>query len=260
MSYLDARETIPTVQTYLRVSTEAQVEKFSFLPRKSLPGRSQPSTDGKSSRSTGTKDFRVAGLKSGQNFSSCSRMLPNGFQRGVVTDFDRLARPDNLRDLGRIQEVFIEHDVKIVTLSDVIDLSDDDQWFVSSLLGIVGAKEKKKIVSRMKRGIQAKKEAGGFYGGIPPPLHLRATGGMDKENLPFARLQTSTRGKRGRSISATTGGWYARGVGGPDAGGDGALDADAGRRLREARLLSPPRLRTERESFPSFGSSISKAV
>jgi hypothetical protein len=31
-------------------------------------------------------------------------------------------------------------------------------------------------------------------------------------------------------------------------------------RLREARLLSPPRLRTERESFPSFGSSISKAV
>jgi hypothetical protein len=31
-------------------------------------------------------------------------------------------------------------------------------------------------------------------------------------------------------------------------------------RLREARLLSPPRLRTERESFPSFGSSISKAM
>ena len=31
-------------------------------------------------------------------------------------------------------------------------------------------------------------------------------------------------------------------------------------RLREARLLLPPRLRTERESFPSFGSSLSKAV
>src|SRR5919199_2160308 len=32
------------------------------------------------------------------------------------------------------------------------------------------------------------------------------------------------------------------------------------RRLREARLLSPPRLRTGRESFPSSSSSISKAV
>ena len=58
--------------------------------------------------------------------------------------------------------MFIQHDIKIVTLSDVIDLSNDDQWFLSSLLGIVGAKEKKKIVARMKRGIQAKKEAGWF--------------------------------------------------------------------------------------------------
>jgi hypothetical protein len=32
------------------------------------------------------------------------------------------------------------------------------------------------------------------------------------------------------------------------------------RRLREARLLSPPRLRTGRESFPSSSSSVSKAV
>ena len=90
------------------------------------------------------------------------------FDAVVVTDFDRLTRPDNLKDLGSIQEVFIKHDIKIVTLSDVIDLSDDDQWFLSSLLGIVAAKEKKKLVARMKRGIQAKKEAGGFYGGIPP--------------------------------------------------------------------------------------------
>src|SRR5947207_1234865 len=90
------------------------------------------------------------------------------FDAVVVTDFDRLARPDNLKDLGRIQEVFIEHNVKIVTLSDIIDLSDDDQWFVSSLLGIVAAKEQKKIISRMKRGIEAKKEAGWFYGGIAP--------------------------------------------------------------------------------------------
>ena len=101
-------------------------------------------------------------------FSLLQDAAKRRFDAVVVTDFDRLTRPDNLRDLGRIQEVFIQHDIKIVTLSDVIDLSNDDQWFLSSLLGIVGAKEKKKIVARMKRGIQAKKEAGGFYGGIAP--------------------------------------------------------------------------------------------
>ena len=34
------------------------------------------------------------------------------------------------------------------------------------------------------------------------------------------------------------------------------LNADYGCRLREARFLSPPRLRTGRESFPSSGSSM----
>jgi site-specific DNA recombinase len=119
------------------------------------------------------------------------------FNAVIVTDFDRLTRPDNLRDLGRIQEVFIQHDIKIVTLSDVIDLSNDDQWFLSSLLGIVGAKEKKKIVARMKRGIQAKKEAGGFYGGIAPSGYCWDGHG----GLALREVTESYEGKKGQKYT-----------------------------------------------------------
>ncbi len=180
MSYLDVRETITTVVTYLRVSTEAQVEKFS-LPAQDKLTREVAARYGWEI----VKVYRDEGFSGGliekrpAFFALLQDAAKRRFNAVVVTDFDRLTRPDNLRDLGRIQEAFIQHDIKIVTLSDVIDLSNDDQWFLSSLLGIVGAKEKKKIVARMKRGIQAKKEAGWFYGGIAPSgYHWDGQGGL----------------------------------------------------------------------------------
>jgi len=169
MSYLDARQTITTVVTYIRVSTEAQAEKFS-LPAQDNLTREVAAQHGwnilKVYRDEGFSGSLIE--KRPAFFALLQDAAKRRFDAVIVTDFDRLTRPDNLRDLGRIQEVFIEHDIKIVTLSGVIDLSNDDQWFLSSLLGIVGAKERKKIVARMKRGIQAKKEAGWFYGGIAP--------------------------------------------------------------------------------------------
>jgi len=169
MSYFDTLQSIKTVITYLRVSTERQVEKFS-LPAQDKLTRELAAKHGweiyKVYRDEG---YSGSWIEKRPAFSALLEdVARQRFDAVVVTDFDRLTRPDNLKDLGRIQEVFIQHNVKIVTLSDMIDLSDDDQWFLSSLLGIVGAKEKKKLIARMKRGIQAKKEAGEFYGGIPP--------------------------------------------------------------------------------------------
>jgi site-specific DNA recombinase len=169
MSYLDTVQSIKRAALYVRVSTDMQAEKFS-LPAQEKLTRELASKHGweivKTYRDEG---FSGSWIEKRPQFSTLLQEAgAKKFDAVVVTDFDRLARPDNLKDLGRIQEVFIEHNVKIVTLSDIIDLSDDDQWFVSSLLGIVAAKEKKKIISRMKRGIEAKKEAGWFYGGIAP--------------------------------------------------------------------------------------------
>jgi len=198
MSYLDAHETITTVATYLRVSTEVQVEKFS-LPAQDKLTREVAAKYGWEI----VKVYRDEGFSGGliekrpAFFALLQDAAKRRFNAVVVTDFDRLTRPDNLRDLGRIQEVFIEYDIKIVTLSDVIDLSNDDQWFLSSLLGIVGAKEKKKIIARMKRGIQAKKEAGGFYGGIAPSgYHWDGQGG-----LALREVTETYEGKKGQKYT-----------------------------------------------------------
>lgn len=169
MSYIDPRQAITTVVLYLRVSTEMQAEKYSLPAQDKLTREIVAQYKWEI-----VKVYRDEGYSGSlieqrpAFFSLLQDATQRRFHAVIVTDFDRLTRPDNLRDLGRIQEVFIQNDIKIVTLSDVIDLSNDDQWFLSSLLGIVGAKEKKKLVARMKRGIQEKKEEGWFYGGIAP--------------------------------------------------------------------------------------------
>jgi len=169
MSYLDTVQSIKRAVLYIRVSTDMQAEKFSLPAQEKLTKELATKHGWEIVKTYRDEGFSGSWIEKRPQFSALLKDAGSKkFQAVVVTDFDRLARPDNLKDLGHIQEVFIEHDVKIVTLSDIIDLSDDDQWFVSSLLGIVAAKEKKKIISRMKRGIEAKKEAGWFYGGIPP--------------------------------------------------------------------------------------------
>ena len=138
MSYLDSVQSIKTAVLYLRVSTDAQVEKFSLPAQEKL------------TRELATKHgweicqvYRDAGYsgswieKRPAFFTLLKDATKRRFEAVLVTDFDRLTRPDNLKDLGNIQDVFIQHDIKIVTLSEIIDLRDDDQWFISSLLGIV---------------------------------------------------------------------------------------------------------------------------
>ena len=193
MSYLDTVQSIKRAVLYLRVSTDMQAEKFS-LPAQEKLTRDLATKHGweivKAYRDEG---FSGSWIEKRPQFAALLKDAGlKKFEAVVVTDFDRLARPDNLKDLGHIQEVFIQHDVKIVTLSDIIDLSDDDQWFVSSLLGIVAAKEKKKIISRMKRGIEAKKEAGWFYGGIAPSGYQYD----DNRNLVLREIREVYHGKK----------------------------------------------------------------
>jgi len=193
MSYLDTVQSIKRAVLYLRVSTDMQAEKFS-LPAQEKLTRDLATKHGweivKAYRDEG---FSGSWIEKRPQFAALLKDAGlKKFEAVVVTDFDRLARPDNLKDLGHIQEVFIQHDVKIVTLSDIIDLSDDDQWFVSSLLGIVAAKEKKKIISRMKRGIEAKKEAGWFYGGIAPSGYQYD----DNGNLVLREIREVYHGKK----------------------------------------------------------------
>ncbi len=124
MSYIDVRQTIITVVTYLRVSTEAQVEKFSLLAQDKLTREVAARYGWEIAKVYRDEGYSGGWIEKRPAFFALLQDAPKRrFDAVVVTDFDRLTRPDNLRDLGHIQEVFIQHDIKIVTLSDVIDLS-----------------------------------------------------------------------------------------------------------------------------------------
>src|SRR5262249_34720584 len=193
MSYLDTVQSIKRAVLYLRVSTDMQAEKFSLPAQEKLTRELATKHGWEIVKTYRDEGYSGSWIEKRPQFSTLLKeAVAKNFDAVVVTDFDRLARPDNLKDLGHIQEVFIQHDVKIVTLSDIIDLSDDDQWFVSSLLGIVAAKEKKKIISRMKRGIEAKEEAGWFYGGIAPSGYQYD----DNGNLVLREIREVYHGKK----------------------------------------------------------------
>ena len=92
MSYLDARETITTVVTYLRVSTEAQVEKFS-LPAQDKLTREVAAKYGWEI----VKVYRDEGFSGGliekrpAFFALLQDAAKRRFNAVVVTDFDRPA-------------------------------------------------------------------------------------------------------------------------------------------------------------------------
>jgi|GEM_PF-1815638 len=95
----------------------------------------------------------------------------------VVTDLDRLARPDNLVDLGRIQKILIENNVKLATISGRIsDLSNSSDWFFSSLESLMAGWERKKIKERVKRGVKEKKLQGYFWGTTEPSGYIKEKG------------------------------------------------------------------------------------
>lgn len=83
-----------------------------------------------------------------------------------VTELDRLAR--NPITLAYIKKVFTDNNVKVVTPSQTFDFRDDDDDFISDLLGLLAKRENRLRVKRVKR---AKFEAvlkGRWKGGILP--------------------------------------------------------------------------------------------
>src|SRR6266540_3185052 len=128
MSYFDTVQSIKRVVLYIRVSTDMQAEKFSLPAQDKLTNDLATKHGWEIVKTYRDEGFSGSWIEKRPQFSVLLKDAAlKKFDAVVVTDFDRLARPDNLKDLGRIQEVFIEHNVKIVTLSDIIDLSDDDQ-------------------------------------------------------------------------------------------------------------------------------------
>ncbi|MCX8117316.1 MAG: recombinase family protein [Desulfobacterota bacterium] len=121
----------------------------------------------------------------------------------VVTDLDRLARPDNLVDLGRLQKILIENHIKLATISGRIsDLSNSSDWFFSSLESLMAGWERKKIKERVKRAVREKKLRGYFWGPIEPSGYLWREDGMLVPN-PTRIERTGKRGHKYTIFSAS---------------------------------------------------------
>jgi len=85
-----------------------------------------------------------------------------------VIDFDRLTRSQKLIDLAIIKDIFRRNQIKIVTPSQEYDFQDEEDDFISDLMGILSKREKRKILKRMFRGrIEALKQ-GRYVGGFIP--------------------------------------------------------------------------------------------
>lgn len=155
---------------YARVSTEKQAEKYSLPTQKKLCVELCQKNEWE------VVEVLVDDGYSGSLFEerpAFSRLLSLAQRRKidviVVTDVDRLARPDNLVDMGRLQQVLITSHVKLATLGGRIsDLSNSSDWFFSSLESLMAGWERKKIKERVKRVVKEKKRQGFFWGVVEP--------------------------------------------------------------------------------------------
>ena len=80
------------------------------------------------------------------------------FKKVLVTDQDRLTR--NLADLQYIKDIFIENNVKLIINGNILDLSDEDDDFISDVKGIFSKRERKIIAKRTARGKYQKAKQG----------------------------------------------------------------------------------------------------
>jgi site-specific DNA recombinase len=168
------------VAIYCRVSTEEQRKKFSI-----------PSQQKECKALCLRKEWTIVETITDEGYSGALFEERPGFFKLlqlvkqkridiiVISDADRLARPDNLVDLGRLQTTLISNQVKIATLSgNIIDLSNNTDWLSSTFESVIAGWLRKKIREGAVRGIREKKSQGYFFGTTPPSGYKKNKKGL----------------------------------------------------------------------------------
>jgi len=191
--------------TYRRVSTDKQVEKYSLSAQQKLCREFCEKHNWTVAFELVDKGYSGSLFEDRPDFLKMLSLVEQKLVDVVVTtDADRLARPDNLLDLGRLQKILIANNVKLATISGkIIDLSVDNDWFLSSLESIVAGYERKKIKERVIRGVRELKGQGFYWGTIVPSGYRRSD--VDKRLIvpnPVRCEMTSHKGNRYTVFSA----------------------------------------------------------
>lgn len=155
---------------YSRVSTEKQAYKYSLPTQRNL-----------CKELCEREKWQVVGVFEDAGISGCliderpdfMKMLGLVQQKKidviVTTDSDRFFRPENHADLGRLHGILITGKAKLATISGkVYDLSNEDDWFMSSLESLLAGKERKKIRARVARVVMQRKLDGHYWGMVIP--------------------------------------------------------------------------------------------
>jgi len=109
-----------------------------------------------------------------------------------VIDTDRLCRPEDLRDLAEIYDIFLENDVKLVTPTRIYDLSIDNDLFSFDIEGVLAKHNRRRLLQNMYRGKVATAKDGRNAGGAAPDGYIvdPKTGRYlpDPDRAEYARL------------------------------------------------------------------------
>lgn len=83
----------------------------------------------------------------------------------LVVELSRLSRDDTLQDYVRFLALAAEHQVRLATLSRVLDPCESSDWLLLLLEGGFSATEQRTILARLREGRSRAWEAGGHVGG-----------------------------------------------------------------------------------------------
>lgn len=160
---------MPTAAIYTRVSTAGQAEKGFSLDAQEKIGRELCERN-KWQHKVFTESGRSAAKETLDNRPQLEAILDliedGKIQYLFVTELDRLSR--NPITLAYIKKTLSENDVKVVTPSQTFDFRDDEDDFLSDLLGILAKRENRQRVKRSKRAKLEAAKLGRWVGSTLP--------------------------------------------------------------------------------------------
>ena len=162
------RQPAPTrAALYVRVSTQAQAEKFS------LPSQRKLLTELAANRGWDAMLYDEGGV-SAETIGArpVMRRLLDDVAAGrinlvAVVEMERLCRASDLRDWATISTTFRKAGVPVATPERIFNLETAEDDFEADLRGILSKREKRKLLERTHRGLEEARDAGRFIGGQP---------------------------------------------------------------------------------------------
>lgn len=106
----------------------------------------------------------------------------------LTIELSRLSRDDSLQDYVAWLDLCSKHNVKLATMSRILDPGQHSDWMLLLMEGGFSSVEMRVLKGRMKQGYDQALRAGKFLGGQPPPPyrydHEQGRPVIDPEQLP----------------------------------------------------------------------------